>query len=190
MDKSRTFESDQALLEALRRGDTDAFEFLYHQYYRMVAQQANRYRWEEAKIEDLFQDVLLALVQKVRVADFELTAKLSTFLFAITRNLILKKSSKPDDIPLDEATMPSYTQPEQEEDAGIREAQLNAVADALNTLEPDCRTMLLLSFYEKRSQTEIAEIMGYTEAFVKVKKHRCLNYLRKHIRDHPLFRDD
>ena len=102
MDKSLTFETDQSLLIALRKSDPAAFELLYRQYYRMVAKQANDYRLPDEEIEDLFQEVLLVLVQKVRTPEFELTAKLSTYLFAVARNLLLKKTGKYPNVSLDE----------------------------------------------------------------------------------------
>lgn len=192
MEKSLTYESEDILLESLRKGDSAAFEFLYRQYYRMVAKQANERGLQDLDAQDVFQEVLIVLVRKIHDPAFELSAKLGTFLFAIARNLLLKKSSKllvlhtADSVPL--ASDAQLV--EMEAGADELEERLNAVTMSLDILEPECRTMLLLSFYEKRTQAEIAEEMGYTEAFVKVKKHRCLNYLRKHVKQHPLFKDD
>jgi len=190
MEKSLTYESEDTLLESLRNGDSAAFEFLYRQYYRMVAKQANERGLQDSDAQDVFQEVLIVLVRKIHDPAFELSAKLGTFLFAIARNLLLKRNSKlpvlhtADSVPLASDAQLVET------GADELEERLNAVTMSLDVLEPECRTMLLLSFYEKRSQAEIAEEMGYTEAFVKVKKHRCLNYLRKHVKQHPLFKDD
>ena len=189
MEKSLTYESDQVLLDSLRRGDSTAFEFLYRQYYRMVAKQANDRGLQDSDAQDVFQEVLIVLVRRIHDPAFELSAKLGTFLFAVARNLLLKKSSQslvlhPADSISSSDVQPADTGPDEMEE------RLVAVVRTLDLLEPECRTLLLLSFYEKRSHAEIAEEMGYTEAFVKVKKHRCLNYLRKHVKLHPLFKDD
>lgn len=69
------------------------------------------------------------------------------------------------------------------------EDRLNVVVGYLELLEDDCREVLRLSFYEKLPQAEIAQVMGYSDSFVKVKKHRCLEYLRKQVKTHPLFKD-
>jgi len=191
MDKSLTFESDNALLEGLRNSTPAAFEALYRRYYRMVAKQASDQGIPDAEAEDVFQEVLFILVRKVREADFTLTAKLSTFLFAIARNLILKKTGDKKEIATEETALFNLAgrqQPENLPDREMAEAQLDVVAGCLELLEDDCRRLLELSFYERRSQVEIAAEMGYSEAFVKVKKHRCLDYLRKHVKAHPLFK--
>ncbi|MEQ1745832.1 MAG: sigma-70 family RNA polymerase sigma factor [Saprospiraceae bacterium] len=190
MDKSLTYESDDALLEALRKKDSAAFESLYRQYYRMVVKQVNDQGLPDEDAEDIFQEVLLVLVRKIHDTDFVLTAKLSTYLFAIARNLLLKRSGKQPFVQLDESIVkplgvqPPETGPDEQEE------RINAVVGCLAQMEGDCRTLLLMSFYEKRSQVEIAEAMGYSESFVKVKKHRCLSYLRKQVKEHPFFKDD
>ncbi|MBK9337451.1 MAG: sigma-70 family RNA polymerase sigma factor [Lewinellaceae bacterium] len=190
MNKALEYESDEVLLDALRKNDPAAFEFLYRQYYRMVTSQVNDRGLSDADAQDIFQEVLLVLVRTIQRPDFGLTAKLSTFLFAIARNLLLKKSGKPTDMPLDDESLLRLGHQTPETDPALFEERLNTVVDCLALLDSDCCTLLMLSFFEKRSQTEIAQTMGYTEAFVKVKKHRCLNYLRKHVKQHPLFKDE
>ncbi|MFN0013705.1 MAG: RNA polymerase sigma factor [Saprospiraceae bacterium] len=189
MDKSLTYETDNALLDALRKKEPAAFESLYRQYYRMVAKQVNDQGLPNEDAEDIFQEVLLVLVRKIHDTDFVLSAKLSTYLFAIARNLLLKRSGKQPLVQLDEnitkpldVQLPDTGPSEQEE-------RINAVIGCLAQMEGDCRTLLLMSFYEKRSQVEIAEALGYSEAFVKVKKHRCLSYLRKQVKAHPFFNE-
>ena len=190
MYKTITYKSDEYLLEALRRGDREAFEFLYRQYYRMAARQANDQGLGDADTEDIFQEMLLILVQKVQDPGFRLTAKLGTYLFAVLRNLLFKKTGKK--IPVTQSDDALLHLPESEPnlDRAVWEEKLSVVAGNLELLEDGCRTLLVLSFFEKRSQAEIAEAMGYAESFVKVKKHRCLEYLRKKVKAHPLFKDE
>ena len=191
MDNLLTFDSDTALLEALRKGVPTAFEALYRRYYNMVAKQASDHGMPDVEKEDLFQDVLVVLVRKIREPDFQLTAKLSTYLFAIARNLLLKKSGSKKEIATTDAELLDLVGRFPTEDLSERsqeESRLNVVIGCLEILEEDCRRLLLLAFYEKRPQAEIAAEMGYSEAFVKVKKYRCLEYLRKQVKAHPLFK--
>lgn len=191
MNMPLTYESDEALLKDLRNGASQAFETLYRQYYRMVVKQVADAGEAGAYAEDLFQEVLVVLVRKVRDPEFRLNAKLSTFLFAVARNLLLKKAGKKFETSVIDSTLirlGGHQLPEDPTDIKTREEQLNVVAGYLELLEEDCHEVLMLSFYEKRPQAEIAGIMGYSESFVKVKKHRCLEYLRKQVKKHPLFR--
>ncbi len=185
------FQNDEALLQALRAETPAAFEALYRRYYRMVARQVFNQGRADLNAEDVFQELLVILVGKVRMPDFQLTAKLSTFMFAIARNLIYKKTDNKTQLTAnaqlfaDAAYLPEA---ETAEARKLQEDQLNVVVGSLELLEDDCRRLLRMSFYEKRPQAEIAAEMGYSEAFVKVKKHRCLNYLRNRVQEHPLFK--
>lgn len=190
MYKSLTYETDEALLDGLKEGASAAFEMLYRQCFRMVAKQVTDMGRPDLNAEDLFQEVLVILLRKVREPDFRLSAKLSTFLFAIARNLIFKKANtrvefSAGDIDAYRKEVPETM--EMPEEREKRESQLTVISGFLETLEDDCREVLLLSFYEKYSQAEIAGRMGYAESFVKVKKFRCLEYLRKKVKSHPLF---
>jgi RNA polymerase sigma factor (sigma-70 family) len=191
MGKPFTYKSDEALLKDLRNGAPPAFETLYRQYYRMVYKQVSDAGREAAEAEDLFQEVLVVLVRKIREPEFQLSAKLSTFLYAIARNLLLKgKPGKLVELSPENMAMSrlhGVTTAEEPEIRTKHEAQLNVIAGYLELLEDDCSRLLKLSFYEKYSQAKIAETMGYTESFVKVKKYRCLDYLRKKVKQHPLF---
>lgn len=190
MYKSLTYETDEALLNGLREGTSPAFEMLYRQCFRMVAKQVADMGRPDLNAEDLFQEVLVILLRKVREPDFRLSAKLSTFLFAIARNLILKKANTRSEFSAGDIDAYRKEAPEgmeMPEEREKRESQLTVISGFLETLEDDCRQVLLLSFYEKYSQAEIAGRMGYAESFVKVKKFRCLEYLRKKVKAHPLF---
>lgn len=190
MYKSLTYETDEALLNGLRQGASPAFETLYRQCFRMVAKQVADLKRPDLNAEDLFQEVLVILLRKVREPDFRLSAKLSTFLFAIARNLILKKANSRSEFSAGDIDAYRKETPEGmeiPEEREKRESQLTVISGFLETLEDDCRQVLLLSFYEKYSQAEIAGRMGYAESFVKVKKFRCLEYLRKKVKSHPLF---
>lgn len=190
MEKAIVYESDQALLDALRRGVPAAFETLYRNYYRMVARQVNDAGTESTDVQDLFQEVLLILVRQIKDPGFQLTAKLSTYLYAIARNLLYKKNGRKSEYYVEDTALLRLDVSPDEEDPDERarhENQLNIVTANLELLEDDCRKVLQLSFYDKINQSEIATIMGYAESFVKVKKHRCLEYLRKRVKSHPLF---
>lgn len=186
------YTNDHALLEALRKESPGAFEKLYRQYYRMVAKQVSDAGAAGLDAEDLFQELLVILVRKVRDPEFELTSKLSTFLFAIARNLIFKSMGKQTEFSTGDIALfqREVSQPQDElEEREKRELLLTIVAGNLEIMGEDCRELLKLSFYEKQPQVVIAEKMGYAEAFVKVKKHRCLDYLRKQVKAHPSFQN-
>jgi RNA polymerase sigma factor (sigma-70 family) len=182
-------ESDYLI--ALRKGSPEAFEELYRKYYRMVEDMVLKYRGNAEDARDVFQEALFVFVKKLREPDFVLTSKASTFIYAIARNIYLKKAGRPSpEISVDQQqfVFAAQTDPVTE---GLsheeKDSLLNLMNEQLDNLETDCRSVITYSFYQNLSHAEIAVLTGYTEAFVKVKKFRCLEYLRKLVKNNPKF---
>lgn len=47
-----------------------------------------------------------------------------------------------------------------------------------HALQPDCQQVLLMTISEDKNHDEVAETLGISSKFVRVKKHRCMNYLK------------
>ena len=65
----------------------------------------------------------------------------------------------------------------------IKENQLNLIKEAMNQLEDPCKKLLELFYIRGLSTKEIAEELGYTAPFVKVKKYRCMQKIRDLIKN-------
>lgn len=185
--------ADARFLEELRGGAPTAFEALYRRYYRMAEDLVLRLNGNRDDAKDVFQETLFVLVKKLREPGFSLSGKLSTFIYAVTRNIWLKKTGKTAlEISLENKDMADFGLPEdapgsmseEEEDALIR-----AMNEKMQELEEGCRSILLYVFYQQLSHGEIARRCGYTEAFVRVKKFRCLEYLRKLMKTTDVFKN-
>ncbi len=189
MDSKPAHLTDEQLVEQLRRGDDAAFEAVYRQYFRMTAGQVAQFGRADIMPEDVFQEAVVVLARMVRRDGFQLTSKLSTLLFGISRNVLLQKSGRRSEILVEDAKLlrpgaatAADADDDEKEAAAEREAMLDAIEAGMGLLADDCRDLLNYSFFEKLPQVEIAARMGYAEAFVKVKKFRCLEYLRKKVK--------
>lgn len=83
--------SDNTLLENLKNEDNASFEVLYKFYFPSVATHIIQNFGSAEDAEDIFQETIIVLLQKIRHTDFVLTSSLKTYIFAISRNLWLKK---------------------------------------------------------------------------------------------------
>lgn len=177
----------------LRKGLPSAFEELYRRYFRMVEDMVLKYRGGTDDARDVFQEALFVFVKKLREPSFTLTSKASTYLYAIARNIYLKKIGKANpEISVDQQQFVFAEQP----DAALeglsheeKDALLNLMNEQLDKLEVDCRLVITYAFYQGLSHIQISELLGYTEAYVKVKKFRCLEYLRKLVKATPIFKN-
>ena len=172
--------TEQEWLDALRAGDKKSYEALYRRYYRMVESLILRMGGSHTDAQDIFQEAVFALLQTIRKPGFELKGKISTLLYAIARNRWLKHKAaeKIQTRPLEGLAEQLPEENDGEEKRG-KEALIELVGQGMQQLEDDCRSLIRYAFYQKLSHAEIARLMGYKEAFVRVKKFRCLEYLRR-----------
>ena len=51
----------------------------------------------------------------------------------------------------------------------------------MEEISGDCKELLLSFYFKKMPLKEIAAIMDYSDGFVKVKKKRCMDALKKKV---------
>ena len=169
------FDSDAGILERIREGDEDALVELYRKSRRPVIAYVLRNSGNLDDAEDLLQESLVVLWERVRTGRFEQTAKIETFIVATVRNMWLRRLSRarrespnphdPEDVP---DAAPSVL------DIMIDTEEAELVRDALETLGDPCRSLLLFYYWEELPMQEIAEKLGFANAeTAKSKKYQC-----------------
>lgn len=143
-------------------------------YYEAVFRFAYRLTRSADAAEDITQDCFVAFLRAPGRFD-EARGSLKTYLFAIARNLALKRfrdhrSELPLDVPM-EATTPVFD---------IASAVERAVA-ALPEIEQEA---LILFEYEGCTLKEIAEITGVEAGAVKSRLHRARARLKESLAPH------
>lgn len=184
------------LLDLLRSGNNEAFEQLYQKYYRQAAAFVLSNSGNEQDARDVFQEALLVLFKKTRNDDFRLTADLGAFLHAIVRNRWLYRlrtqRAHPETATEELSVLPDRGGSEME--LLLSEQNLEdkhrVVKQLLETLKTECQKLIEYAYYYQLPASEIAGLLGYTELFVKVKKHRCMEALREKVKNHPMFNDE
>ena len=171
------------LLTAIRNSDNAAFEHLYRAYYIMVANYVKKNQGTEDDARDIFQEVVFIFYKKLRGdPSFELTVEIGTYLYAIAQNLWLTNLRKKNKVTMmdDENALSDSIEDVDAMDEHLEiEKKHNHIADALKSMKEECRNIIEAAFYKKLLGSEIAQLLGYSESFVKVKKFRCLEELRK-----------
>lgn len=184
------------LLERLRLGDNTAFGYLYQRYFHPAAEFVKANSGSEQEARDVFQEALLVLYRYAQKHDFHLNVEPGGFLHAVVRKLWLnrlrQRKAHPE-VAID-ATVHFPDSDSNEIELLLREKNWSdkhlAVKNLLETLKTECQKLIEYAFYRQISTAEIAKLLGYSESFVKVKKHRCLSALREKVNNHPLFKDE
>ncbi|MEO8877934.1 MAG: RNA polymerase sigma factor [Polyangiaceae bacterium] len=174
-----------AAMDRFARGDDAAFE----QVYRLGAGRVQRFLLrmgnDAALADDLTQDTFLR-VHAARGA-FELGATARPWLLAIARNTFLdsmrrakvRRKSADATKAAQQAEPPMAAGETQGDEALIGREMLDLVSTTLAKLSPLVREAFVLVRFEGLTMNEAAEVLGTTEAAVKVRAFRAYEALRE-----------
>ncbi len=183
---------DGVLMLRVKRGDRAAFTTLVEKYKQPVMNFVCRSLRDETEAEDLAQNVFLQ-VFKSR-ARYERTAKFSTWLFTIARNLCLNEIRRRSRHPaesLEEAHSENEDQPSRQyEDKKVFLPTENVlhgelakkIEEALRELPENQRTAILLCRQDELSYEEIAKILDCSLSATKSIIHRGRETLKEKLK--------
>lgn len=173
--------ADARLLDRIRKGDEAALVTLYDSNRRAITSFVTRNSGNRDDAEDMLQEALVILWERVRSGRFELTARLNTFIFATVKNMWMRRlSEQRRAVPLTpEMADGGDNAPDALEEMMMQE-EAQRVRDALKILGEPCRRLLLLFYWEEQSMEEIAAALNFANAdTVKSKKYQCKKALEK-----------
>ena len=183
---------DAALMLRVKKGDRTAFASLVEKYQQPVMNFIHRTLRDETEAEDVAQNVFLQVYKSA--PRYVTTAKFSTWLFTIARNLCLNEIRRRSRHPAEslDATRPdSEDQPlHQIEDkqtftppASLLQGELEEkIAEALAELPENQRTALLLCRQDELSYEEIAEVLDCSLSATKSLIHRGRETLKAKLK--------
>jgi RNA polymerase sigma factor (sigma-70 family) len=176
--------TDQSLIESLRSdvNPDEAIRYLYRVQLPSTAAYIKQNSGTEEDAEDIFQELILVFIEILKKDKFRGESSISTFLYALTRNIWLNelskrgKSKQRDEI---------FEKGKGKADLDVshliteRETkmQLMRVVDKLGEI---CKKILLAFYFEKLSMNEILQTLSYeNEQVVRNKKYKCLKQLEQ-----------
>jgi RNA polymerase sigma-70 factor (ECF subfamily) len=183
---------DAALMLRVKQGDRDAFAALVEKYQQPVMNFVRRTLRDETEAEDLAQNVFLQVYKSA--PRYVISAKFSTWLFTIARNLCLneirRRSRHPaesldatqpesDDHPLHQFEDKRVASPPEQLLHGELEGK---IAQALAELPENQRTPLLLCREDELSYEEIAEVLDCSLSATKSLIHRGRETLKEKLK--------
>ncbi|MEM9210485.1 MAG: RNA polymerase sigma factor [Pseudomonadota bacterium] len=149
--------SDDALMVMFANGDPSAARELTSRHLSTVLAFARRMMWSDAEAEDVAQEAMMRL-WKTAGAWRPGEAKVTTWLYRVTRNLCIDRLRQRQTVGLDAVAEPLDETPSVQsmmEQSG----RVNALYDALNQLPERQRDAVVLRHIEGLGNPEIAEVL-------------------------------
>jgi RNA polymerase sigma-70 factor (ECF subfamily) len=177
---------DEELLDAARQGDSAALEALVLRYQPRVYRFGMQLCGDVEQAGEVVQDTMLAMVRSLR--QFRGEAAVSTWLYSIARSFCRKKrrerrfvpaqAGSPDLLGKGPAEEPLDPAPDPEQQAAGREIE-RLLAQAIASLEPAHREVLVLRDLEGLTAPEVAQVLGLSVEATKSRLHRARLALRR-----------
>jgi RNA polymerase sigma-70 factor, ECF subfamily len=194
---------DQALLEALRRGDEAAFAALVHEHHASMIRVARLYVESSAAAEEVAQEAWLGVLQGVE--RFESRCALKAWIFSIVSNCAKTRGARDKrSVPLSCLTAEDdgggasvdpdrflddghprwpghWSQPPEawSDDALVSRETLAAIQRAMEKLPTMQRAVMTMRDVEGLGSEETCQVLGISEANQRVLLHRARSRIRK-----------
>jgi RNA polymerase sigma-70 factor (ECF subfamily) len=182
--------ADQDLywMERVAKGDMEAFQALIEAHQSRVVGAVAKMLGDEMDAEDIAQQVFIRVWKSA--GRYRPTAKFTTWLFKITRNLVfneLRRRKRHPVTPLQAEEEERFFQPADNggmsPDESLLDLELNdAVQMAIDALPETQRMAIVLRRYEEMPYEEIGHVLGLSVPAVKSVLFRARAELRERLR--------
>ena len=170
---------DAELMLQVAQGDKAAFAALFDRHQASVARFAFRFVGEQAKAEELAQDIFVKLYRNAKA--YRPSAKFKTFLFRVAANHCLNevrrgeyrvKHTTGEDAQREADALPQPGAATPDQELAGRELE-ETVGDALAQLSDRERAAFTMCRFEGMAYRDIASALSASEAAVKSLIHRA-----------------
>lgn len=174
--------SDNKLIKAAQLGNQEAFGVLFEQTKDAVYAFALKSTGSREDAEDIVQEVYCRAWKSI--SRFRGDSKLLTWLFRIAANLCIdyararkRRAYTTTETEVDIEQIEAVSYPDQNIEIGSINRQI--INDALQTLAPDCRMLIVLCDIQGFTCNEAAQAIGCSAVSARVRLSRTRKKLRK-----------
>jgi RNA polymerase sigma-70 factor (ECF subfamily) len=171
----------EAVIEACRRGDSDAFRALFEAYKDRVYSIALRYSGNPAAAMDIAQDTFVKLLS--RIGDYRSEASFDSWLYRLVVNSCIDDQRRGRRMtPFLDGLLDAVCAPaESALHKLLRVETEQRVQDVVARLAPDHRIVIVLRYTEGLSYDEIAKILGCSPGTVASRLNRAHKILERRL---------
>lgn len=180
---------DKDILVAIRSGKEEekALETLYKILLPKVKGICKKYRANDVDAYDVFQESIIKLYDYIKKDKFNVSYTIEAFVLTIAKNKMidtLRKQNNRSEVLIDEFTTPKDLVIDH--DILLITEKKKVLEQIFSSIGERCKELLLLRKYDKRSMTEISQIMGFnSENSAKTQTYKCKQKLIKSLEDNP-----
>ena len=179
--------TDEQLMSRVGAGqDEKAFNELYSRHARrLMGFFLRAFRYDEDEAADACQETFLKVWQAAE--QFNTLSAFRPWLYTIAYNLCRSRFRHSEQAERYRSEQLATTVDEYTDACELQldnATMLKALANVLETLPQESRTLFALRFEEELGIAQVSEILGIPEGTVKSRLHRLLNHLKQQLHDY------
>jgi len=177
--------TNEEIVRGIKERRSKVFIFLYEVYYPMIKSYILKNNGNELEAEDIFQDAIIIIYEKIKSEKLKLTSSFKTYFYAVCKYLwlqrlpILKRTDLRDDREDSWDAVLGHEEYEDYEEEKLFQYHFKK-------LDKDCQK-ILLSFFEKKPYKVIAADLNFKPNYIKKLKFICKEKLYQNIVNDPIF---
>ncbi|PZW41392.1 RNA polymerase sigma factor (sigma-70 family) [Mesonia algae] len=164
----------------LKTENNFAFGKLYQDNFGKILNFVQNNSGNQTDAEDLFQEAMMVLVEKLRQNDFQLTASIDTYVYAICKNLWFKKlRDKNYELSVDELKSCDFLT-SINDSVEDEKTYLEKLKGYLLKITDHCNRLIHDIFFKEKAIDQIQKDYGYsTRHNAQNQKHKCVEQIKK-----------
>ena len=176
----------QDLIDGIRSRDNYVLNFIYLNYFPVIQKMIINNNGSKLDAEDIFQDVVVTIFEKLQNTDIELRCSFKTYLYSISRNLWLQKLETQRCKIMSFHDVEEFISVKDDLELKLKRIEREKLYHKHYLgLSENCQKILRLVFNSLPAR-EIARIMGYkSDLYARKRKSQCRKNLINLINNDP-----
>ncbi len=168
------------IINDLKTENNFAFGKLYKDNFNKISNFVKNNSGNQTDAEDLFQDAMMVLVEKLRQDNFQLTASINTYVYAICKNLWFKKiRNKNYELSVDKIQSFDFLTSIEDSIKGEK-TYLEKLKGYLLKITDHCNRLIQDMFFKEKTIDQIQKDYGYSSRHnAQNQKYKCVEQIRK-----------
>ena len=174
----------QDLVNAIKTNNQLVLKKLYQDNYKKVEIHIVNNSGSIPQAKDIFQEAFLAMYQNIKLDKFvpKSDSGLQGYLFTIAKNKwtdFLRSSRYKKTQGMSEGIEARMSSEILDDKTNEQQSKMDLTLQAFARLGNECKELLKLFYFEKKSMREISEEKSLAEASTRNKKYRCIQQLKE-----------
>lgn len=181
MGDTKTYSAEELVI-GFKQNNSKILNYVYLEMYPKVLVYVLKNSGTNAQAKDIFQEAFIACWNNIKDDKYSKNITIHGYLYTIAKNKwtdYLRSSAYKKTISASKISNLTIVQEEADFDEDLDKENKLVLKQAFIKLGNNCKTLLKLFYFERKSMNEISELLKMTSASAKNKKYRCMEKLKR-----------